>query len=140
MKTASFFSYFGPGKISISTRPPKAMADLTQVRRLAPRYDMLNLPWSEYVPAYEGRVLAQLDARTVWDVIHQRAGEGMEPVICCYEKSDDHCHRRLVAEWFGRELGEVVTELAPTAPAAFEGTMREWAFLVLAEKRTTKGT
>lgn len=85
MKTASFFSYFGPGKISISTRPPKTMADLTQCRRLAPRYDMLKLEWADYVPAYEGRILAKLDARAVWDVLHARAGQGVEPVICCYE-------------------------------------------------------
>ena len=141
MKTASFFSYFGPGKISISTRPPKTMADLTQCRRLAPRYDMLKLEWADYVPAYEGRILAKLDARAVWDVLHARAGQGVEPVICCYEKSDHHCHRRLVAEWFKRELGEDVTELAnagPTTQSVLPGTLREFALAMLAETKPTK--
>jgi hypothetical protein len=110
---------------------------ITQCRRLAPRYDMLKLPWAEYVPAYDSRILAKLDARAVWDVLHQRAGQSVEPVICCYEKSNEHCHRRLVAEWFKRELGEDVTELAATGPttqSVLLGTMREWAIAVLAAK------
>jgi hypothetical protein len=135
MRTASFFNYFGPGKISIATRPPKAMADLPQVRRLAPRYDMLKLPWSEYVPAFNS-ILAKLDPRATWDFLHERAGQGVEPVICCYEHTDDCCHRRLVAEWFQRELGEAVTEFpGPQKELPLLGTLRDWAVAVVAAKK-----
>ncbi|MCL6442574.1 MAG: DUF488 domain-containing protein, partial [Alicyclobacillus sp.] len=36
---------------------------------------------------------------------------GENAVLLCYEKHNDWCHRRMVADWFEKELGVVVPEL-----------------------------
>ncbi|HNL90933.1 MAG TPA: DUF488 family protein [Nitrospira sp.] len=82
-------------------------------RQLAPG------PWFRSVdePEYRRRYfeqLCKLDARTVWDELHELAG-GSEPVLLCFERppfsAENWCHRRMVAEWFARELAADVPEL-----------------------------
>jgi hypothetical protein len=82
-------------------------------RALAPTRPMLDVPLARYEPAYL-QILARLDPHQVWVDLHELAG-GAEPVMMCFEAPPfdevNFCHRRMVAQWFERELGFVVDEL-----------------------------
>jgi len=116
MKTASFFTYTGPGRVSVARFPPRGTpAGFRVYRALAPG------PWFGSVgkEAYEQRFAAQLaalDPRAVYDELVALAAPD-EPVLLCWEKppfSDANwCHRRLVAAWLECELGVRIEEVAP---------------------------
>lgn len=72
--------------------------------------------WQQYTEAYDAQ-LACLSAGAVYKellVIADSIDAGGEVILLCYESSKTldtkPCHRRLVAEWFERELGIVVPE------------------------------
>jgi len=113
MKTASFFTYTGPGRISISRYAPRGTpAGFRQYRALAPDADMLKMSQALYLPRYAA-ILNALDPQQVWDDLHRLAGD-QEPVLLCWERppftAGNWCHRRLVADWFERALGVTVPE------------------------------
>ena len=119
MKTASFFTYTGPGRISIARYAPRGTpAGYRQYRALAPDADMLNMSQPLYLPRYAA-ILNALDPQQVWDDLHRLAGD-QEPVLLCWERPPftptNWCHRRLVADWFQARLGIAVPELG-TAPS-----------------------
>ena len=82
-------------------------------RALAPRRNMLKLAYHEYRPQFF-HILSRLDAQAEWVTLHKIA-EGHEPVLLCFEHPpfslNNWCHRRMVAEWFEKELGHQVEEL-----------------------------
>ena len=115
MKTASFFEYAGPGRISIARFPPRGtLAGFRVYRALAPG------PWFKSVsePEYRTRYAAQLaeldPEHTYQELVTLAAGE--EPVLLCWERKADleagrvFCHRRIVAEWLGNTQGIDVPE------------------------------
>ena len=116
MKTGSFFTYQGPGRISISRSPPRtALAGFRVFKALAPG------PWFNSVTPTQNRKLynaqlSALDPAKVWQQLHALASDA-EPVLLCYEMppftATNFCHRRLVAEWFAEHLGHVVHEHIP---------------------------
>ena len=113
MKTASFFTYTGPGRISIACYAPRGTpAGYRQYRALAPDADMLKMSQALYLPRYDA-ILGRLDPQQVWDDLHRLAGD-QEPVLLCWERPPftptNWCHRRLVADWFERALGVTVPE------------------------------
>ena len=113
MKTTSFFTYTGPGRISIARYAPRGTpAGFRQYRALAPDADMLKMSQALYVPRYAA-ILNALDPLQVWDDLHRLAGD-QEPVLLCWERppftASNWCHRRLVADWFERALGVTVPE------------------------------
>jgi hypothetical protein len=115
MKTASFFCYDGPGRISIARLTPRAAQPGYRVyRRLAPGPWFNSVPYDEYVVLYEEQ-LSTLDARRVWDELHSLVAPH-EPILLCWERppltTKTWCHRTMVANWIGRVLEEQVTELA----------------------------
>ena len=117
MKTASFKTYTGPGRISIARWEPRGTpAGYRRYRALAPRRDMMRMAQGLYRDVYFRDILGPLDAQRVWDELHELAG-GAEPVLLCWEKppfSDANwCHRRMVAEWFADELRRIVLEHNP---------------------------
>lgn len=123
MKTASFFTYAGPGRISIARYAPRGTpAGFRIYRPLNPTAPMLKLDRAEYEPLYLA-ILAGLDPRQVWDNLHRLAGDA-EPVLLCWERPPftvtNWCHRRMVADWFEQaldvEVPEVPAPLAVTAP------------------------
>ena len=123
MKTASFFTYTGPGRISIARWAPRnTPAGFRVYRPLNPTAPMLKLDRAEYEPLYLA-ILAGLDPRQVWDNLHRLAGDA-EPVLLCWERPPftvtNWCHRRMVADWFEQaldvEVPEVPAPLAVTAP------------------------
>lgn len=115
MKTASFFEYTGPGRISIARVPPRGTpAGFRVYRALAPGAWFRSVDEDEYRRRYAEQ-LAALEARRTFDEIVTLAGAA-EPVLLCWERKADldagrtFCHRRIVARWFADALGETVDE------------------------------
>jgi hypothetical protein len=116
MKTASFFSYIGQGRISIARFAPRnAQPGYRVYRRLAPGPWFNSVPYEQYVELYEEQ-LARLDARRVWEELHAIVYPH-EPILLCWERppltTKNWCHRTTVASWMSRSLGEQVAELGP---------------------------
>ena len=114
MKTASFFTYTGPGRVSIARVAPRsAAAGFRIYKPLAPGPWFNSVSRQEYERLYAAQ-LAELNPRVVVDALQKLAGEH-EPVLLCYAKppftETNWCHRRLVASWLQRELQSEVPEL-----------------------------
>jgi hypothetical protein len=58
--------------------------------------------------------LNKLDAQKIFDELPENA------VLLCYEKPNDWCHRRAVAEWFEKELGIEVSEIGLSREQSFD--------------------
>ncbi len=120
MKTASFKTYAGPGRISIARWEPRGTpAGYRRYPTLAPTREMMRMSGAQYRKIYFRDIVGHLDARVVWDELHELAGDA-EPVLLCWEKppfsAANWCHRRIVAEWFADKLGVDIAELAATRP------------------------
>jgi hypothetical protein len=116
MKTGCYFTFRGPGRIGITAYPPKNPTfsrDVPMVKALAPRRDMLKLPYDTYRQIFFGEILGTLDAAEIKTRLEQLVAPH-EPVLLCYERPpftpDNWCHRRMVAEWFQDQLGIDVPE------------------------------
>jgi hypothetical protein len=116
MKTASFYSYTGPGRISIARFAPRnTPAGFRIYKPLAPGKWFNSVPEAEYRVLYFAQ-LGELDAVNVEADLHSLAA-GAEPILLCYESVRDiaagktYCHRHMVAEWFKTELGLIVPEV-----------------------------
>ncbi len=85
-----------------------------EFKTLAPKWSFFNdykkgnIGEAEYTEQYKELVLAELDAKQIYDSIITQFGDGV--VLLCYEKPGDFCHRRIVARWFEDELGVIVPE------------------------------
>lgn len=115
MKTASFFTYTGPGRVSIARFPPRGTpAGFRVFKPLAPGPWFNSVTREEYERLFAAQ-LAQLDPHEVWHTLHQLAGPATEPVLLCWERPPFHernwCHRRLVAAWLEQELGTAIPEI-----------------------------
>ena len=121
MKTASYFTYRGPGRVGISIGRPRGIAGYRIYRPLAPRGDMLKMGIEQYREIYIGEILASQDPEKVAADLQRLAGDH-EPVLLCFEKppfhADNWCHRRMVAEWLESRLGLDIPEINPGLPFA----------------------
>lgn len=115
MKTACFFEYTGPGRISIARFPPRGTpAGFRVYRALAPGPWFKSVPEDEYRRRYAAQ-LAALDPKKTFTALTELADDA-EPVLLCWERKADlaagkvFCHRRIVAEWFSATLGIRVDE------------------------------
>ena len=113
MKTASFFTWTGAGRISIARFPPrKTPAGFRVYKALAPGAWFNSVSREEYERRFAAQ-LAALDPRAVHDDLVALAAPH-EPVLLCWERppfSDGKwCHRRIVAAWLERELGIRIEE------------------------------
>lgn len=119
MKTGSWKTYKGAGRIGVARQAPRfAPAGFKLYRALAPG-PWFNEPMTEgeYERRYRSEVLDRLDPQAVWDQLHALAlPPGAEPVLMCFEAppwtSDNWCHRRMIAAWFKETLGQEVPEIA----------------------------
>ena len=129
MKTSSFRSYTGPGRVSIARFAPRGHPKGYRVySRLAPGEWFNKVSIDEYCRLY-GELLERLDPKQVYaELVALTAPE--EPVLLCYEVPPfsapqlipaagldqigpkNWCHRRLVAVWFKQTIGVDVAELA----------------------------
>ena len=109
MKTGSFFLTAGlPGRVSIARFAPKGHRDLPRYGALAPGPWFNSVSVEDYRRRYAEQ-LAALDAAAVRADLHDLAA-GAEPVLLCWERPGQFCHRRLVADWLKETLGEDVPE------------------------------
>ena len=118
MKTASFKTYTGPGRISIARWEPRGTpAGYRRYPALAPTREMMRMTEAQYRDIYFRDIVGPLDVQVVWDELHQLAA-GAEPVLLCWEKppfsAANWCHRRIVAEWFADQLGVDIAEHGTT--------------------------
>lgn len=113
MKTSSFFTYEGPGRISIARAAPRGVKGYRVYPAFAPRHNRLRMSYEEYRPEFF-RILEALDPERVAEELAALA-DPYEPVLLCWEKPPltaiNFCHRAMVAEWLQRELGLKVSEI-----------------------------
>lgn len=116
MKTASFFTTPMEGRISIARLAPRRHpAGYRIFSKLAPGKWFNSVDEETYRLLFADEILANLDPQATWDALHVLAA-GQEPILLCWEKPGEFCHRRLVAAWFEEKLGVIVPETVP-APA-----------------------
>lgn len=118
IRTASFFTYKGPGRISIARYAPRGTpAGFRAFKALAPGDWFNKVTWDEYVPRYNAEILGRLEPKETLAKLQELAGEGNIPTLLCWEKPPivpgNECHRRLVADWFQQRLGIDVPEFVP---------------------------
>jgi hypothetical protein len=122
MKTSNFAHWQRqkfPGAISISRYPDRRSGfngpefpPLMPSVQLLKAYKDGDIDWAEYRRRYQQQ-LDCLNAIAVETALIEMA-DGHEPILLCYESAKtldtQPCHRRLVAEWFERELDVDVPE------------------------------
>ena len=114
MKTSSFFTTKGAGRISIARFAPRDIAPgYREFRGLAPGKWFKSATKDAYEALYAEEILAPLDPRATYEALCALA-DGAEPVLLCWERPPltdaNWCHRRLVAAWFKETLGLHVPE------------------------------
>lgn len=122
MKTASFQTYKGPGRVSIARYAPRnTPAGYRQFKALAPGPWFNSVTREEYEARFAMEILGPLDPQKTLEDI-QKLANGAEPVLLCWEKppftESNWCHRRIVADWFKNRLGVEVPELGYETDAA----------------------
>ena len=97
--------------ISITRYPPKGWKNL-ELQSLAPSATLLqdwkNGSIDEYI--FKQRYIMQLEKdsnlrpRAIALLKGLIQEHNKDIVLCCYEKSDDFCHRHILAEWLAPEV------------------------------------
>jgi uncharacterized protein (DUF488 family) len=64
---------------------------------------MLKMPEADFEHHYRN-ILAGLDPQVVFDEL------GADSILLCWEKFNECCHRRMVAEWLESRLSIEITE------------------------------
>jgi hypothetical protein len=114
MKTSSFRTCRGPGRISIARGARGVAIGFRVYRPLAPGPWFRSVGYDEYCRLY-AEILAKLDPQQTWDELHALAAPH-EPILLCWEVPPfvvpaNWCHRRLAADWLEQALGVEVPEL-----------------------------
>ena len=93
--------------LSIARTQPKSFR-LQSFDKLFPPVKLLwdykdkKITWGEYERGYKKQVLATLEPADVLaelKELKELAGDKRNICLLCWEKSEEHCHRRLVMEW-----------------------------------------
>ena len=96
--------------VRVCNRAPSGIAFDADLLPVIPGWQQLVVPYKEGViteAEYEARYLRCLDGRreeilaAVGDII-RKAGE-REPLLLCFEKPPQFCHRHILAGWLRRE-------------------------------------
>jgi uncharacterized protein YeaO (DUF488 family) len=108
MHTSYFAKYKKSNGVSIAVRKPwwfpyDEYKDLFPPEDLVYRYKSDKITTEEYIEEYHNKVLSRLDAKKVYEDLKDK-------VILCYEKSNEFCHRHLVAIWIENKLGIKIEE------------------------------
>lgn len=81
-----------------------------QYKKLAPKYDFF-MEWKKshdndyYIKCFNEQVLNKLSPHMVVTELYVLS-QGKDVALICYEKSDDFCHRHLVADWLNEHMIE----------------------------------
>jgi len=110
----SYFSKSGalPKAVSIARSHPSGWHG-REFKQLAPPWELVNLYKLNgdevvYTDLYQRLVLDKLDPEEVYKEL------GEDAVLLCWEGPSKFCHRKLVAEWFKKNLGIEVKEMSTT--------------------------
>lgn len=95
-----------PNAVAISFGVPKGWYG-KRYKLLAPAGYLLKASDKEFDDSYYTK-LSKLNAKQVYDEIIELFGQ--DAVLLCWESPNVRCHRRIVAEWFEKELGIIVPE------------------------------
>jgi len=111
-----------PGAISISVSAPGWYGFVPKIGSLSPK-GFKNDPIPSYVPKYM-QLLSQHDPREIINqaaqLVYERAlqmgydddsAQTFAPVLLCWERPGQFCHRRLLADWITSEIGIDVPEV-----------------------------
>lgn len=79
-------------------------------KKLAPPYSLLkkykiDKDTASYTSIYESEILNKLNPLKIYSEL------GINSILICYEIPEDFCHRHIVARWFHKHLGVIITEL-----------------------------
>lgn len=114
--------------VSISLFSPsffcgESLAFFAPEKELLREYKAGRLSNDDYIRKYTSETLDRLDPQIVDEALAKlvKAHEGHIPVLLCYEKTEDFCHRHLVSA-FLRDFGHLCTE---AVGAAFLGQEKE---------------
>ena len=128
MQTSNFArSGSHPRAVAISRTQPRGWTGRAY-EPLAPPWRLLQAAKSgeideeEYTRSFREEVLSKLDPARVY------ADLGEDAILLCWEKPGAFCHRRLVAEWFEKELGVSVPEVGEVGGADDRGQTRLGGF------------
>lgn len=88
--------------VSISLYPPKGWAGYCY-KKLSPSFNILNEYKIKndkdlYINRFNSEILSKLN---IDEVLKELSNFGENIVLVCYEKSENFCHRHLVANWIG---------------------------------------
>lgn len=93
--------------ISIAQFPPKGFVSQggLEYKTLAPPKNLLRKVQQdhnhrEYILSYKHEVLDKLDKNQVYQELLDMSN-GQTVVLCCYEKPEKFCHRKIVQKWLG---------------------------------------
>lgn len=89
--------------LGISIGKNKYIEGIEYDQRMAPTWPMLRMNQADYDKRMAA-ILNGLDAQKIYDSFPDKVA------LICYEKFNDRCHRRMVAEWLEAELGIIVPE------------------------------
>ena len=92
--------------ISICAKTPSWFSG-KEYKALAPSYNILMDYKKDgdkelYVNRFNNGILKELNQDTVVNDLLGIAGENKDICLMCYEKSEDFCHRHLIAEWLAK--------------------------------------
>ncbi len=95
-----------PRKVCIAKNPPRGFRGL-HVLDLAPSH-----PWARnWQESYRNDLAARFPlGKGLAELLADIAAKVPSPVLCCYERNRNECHRSILAEYIEQHLGFAVEE------------------------------
>ena len=126
MKTSCFSNYNGDKGVAICIYPPSNWTGASFQDLCPDKSDFYlirsgNMTNKEYEKSYRKKVLSKLNPQEVYDKLK-------DSVLLCWEKSEEFCHRRIVAAWIKEELGIEVPEWSKNDDKNFTSSQSEPLF------------
>jgi hypothetical protein len=74
---------------------------------LAPTRDILNI---QSIPTYSDAFIRMINSNNALEILNGYLSEREVTILMCWEPAGQHCHRRLLAEWFHEKTGYMMLE------------------------------
>ena len=110
----SYFSNYknfpvGASPIAITRYAPEYWGNQLVIAGLAPSSKLLqqwkNQEIDEYV--FEQKYFAELRERGLTPDKVNTVAKDRNLILCCYEKPNEFCHRKLLSKWLGGDINEL---------------------------------
>lgn len=114
----SYFSNYrnfpiGASPIAITRYAPEYWGNQLVIAGLAPSSELLqqwkNKEIDEYI--FEQKYFAELRERGLTpdkvNTVLKEISKNRDLILCCYEKDDSICHRKLLRKWLGGDINEL---------------------------------